>query len=403
MCQQPNLFLKKIIWILVGLLPVWILGCGGGAQGGVTAPAGWTRALPFGFPTPLVPDSNLITEAKIELGRHLFYDVRLSGSGTQSCSSCHQQFRAFTNGQVTAIGSTGDVLPRNVPTLGNVAYYASYTWANYGLSTLERHHQVPLFVDHPIELGVNDLNIIDIQNQIFSDPIYISLFNAAFPGQIAYSDRFSWPNITHALASFTRSLITGNSKYDQSLRGQASLSPEEYRGMALFNGEKAKCSHCHSGFNFTDSVNYEGLTSVTYPFHNTGLYNIDGVGSYPAPNRGIFELSAKPSDMGAFRAPTLRNIEVTAPYMHDGSKPTLESVIEHYAAGGTVLQLPDPNAGDGRANPYKDALIGPIDLTAQDKADLVAFLKTLTDQDFLTDPCLGNPWYPDPARPCLKK
>jgi cytochrome c peroxidase len=389
---------------LSGVMLVFALltGCGGGTQVTDTSLSGWTRALPAGFPTPLVPADNPISEAKIELGRHLFYDMRLSGNGTQACGSCHHQAKAFTNGAMTAVGSTGDVMPRNVPSLGNVAYNATYTWANFSITTLERHHLVPLFNDNPTELGVNDANQSVVLARFAADPLYQNLFAKAFPALRLPADLYAWATVTQALASFTRSLISGNSKYDQFMQGTTLLTASELRGMNLFNTETAECFHCHGSFNFNDSIQHEGMRYIDRPFHNTGLYNVDGLGSYPAGNQGIFELSQAPTDKGRFRAPSLRNVEVTAPYMHDGSKATLEAVIDHYAAGGSVLLPPDPNAGDGRSNPYKDGLIGMINLTVQDKADLVAFLKTLTDNEFLTHPCLGNPFYPDPAHPCLK-
>jgi cytochrome c peroxidase len=155
-------------------------------------------------------------------------------------------------------------------------------------------------------------------------------------------------------------------------------------------GEKAECFHCHGSFNFNDQVRYVGLSQVDTPFHNTGLYNIDGKGGFPFPNRGLFEATTNPKDMGAFRAPSLRNVAVTAPYMHDGSVATLEEVLDFYAAGGRVIRS-GLYAGDGRVNPYKSGLVNQINLTEQDKADLVAFLKTLTDQGFLTNPRFSKP------------
>jgi cytochrome c peroxidase len=130
---------------------------------------------------------------------------------------------------------------------------------------------------------------------------------------------------------------------------------------------------------------------VETPFHNTGLYNIDGKGGFPTPNRGLFETTGKAEDMGAFRAQSLRNVAVTAPYMHDGSIATLEEVLDFYAAGGRNITS-GPHAGDGRANPYKSDLISRIDLSAQEKADLVAFLKTLTDETLLTSSRFSNPF-----------
>ena len=161
--------------------------------------------------------------------------------------------------------------------------------------------------------------------------------------------------------------------------------------MKLFFGEKAECFHCHGSFNFNDQIVHAGSRIVETPFSNTGLYNIGGTGAFPEPNRGVFELTAKADDMGKFRAPSLRNVEVTAPYMHDGTVATLEDVLRFYAAGGRNISS-GANAGDGRANPFKSDLVTRIDLSEQEQADIVAFLKTLTDHDFLTDPRHADPF-----------
>jgi cytochrome c peroxidase len=161
--------------------------------------------------------------------------------------------------------------------------------------------------------------------------------------------------------------------------------------MNLFFGEKAECFHCHGSPNFNDQFVHATTRVLETPFHNTGLYNIGGTGAFPEPNRGVFELTGLPKDMGMFRAQSLRNIAVTAPYMHDGSIATLEDVLDFYAAGGRNITS-GPHAGDGRKNPLKSDLITLINLDAQEKADLVAFLKTLTDHDFLTNPKFADPF-----------
>ncbi|WP_428717355.1 hypothetical protein [Undibacterium curvum] len=155
-------------------------------------------------------------------------------------------------------------------------------------------------------------------------------------------------------------------------------------------GEKAECFHCHGSFNFNDQVKFKGLSQVDTPFHNTGLYNIDGKGGFPFPNRGLFESTLRAQDMGAFRAPSLRNVAVTAPYMHDGSIATLKEVLDFYAAGGRHITT-GIYAGDGRTNPYKSDLITRINLSEQDKSDLIDFLGTLTDDKFLRNPRFSNP------------
>ncbi|MCU0926282.1 MAG: di-heme enzyme [Hydrogenophaga sp.] len=366
-----------------------LTGCGGGGVS-VTDPTqgAFPWALPAGFPTPRVPESNPLTEAKAELGRYLFYDRRLSGNGTQACASCHHQDKAFTDGMARAIGSTGEVHPRNAQGLANAVYHPTLTWVNPSLLSLEAQMQVPLFGDNPVEMGINDGNKDEVLGRIQGDARYVAMFAQAFPGG---GDTITWGNITRAVASFQRTLISGNSRFDRSQRGVASLSPAEQRGQTLFFGEKAECFHCHAGFNFNDQVVHASTRVLDTPFHNTGLYNLGNTGNFPPDNQGLFEFTNRPSDRGLFRAPSLRNVEVTAPYMHDGSVGTLEDVLDFYAAGGRNITA-GPYAGDGRLHPNKSDLISRIDLNEQEKADLVAFLKTLTDHEFLTNPKFSDPF-----------
>lgn len=370
-----------------------LAGCGGGGvsvNDTVQAPGAgqWRWELPAHFPVPKVPESNPMSEAKVDLGRHLFYDRRLSGNGTQSCASCHHQDKAFTDGRATGLGSTGMAHPRGAQGLANVAYHATLTWANPSLVTLEKQMEVPLFGDDPVEMGVNDHNRAEVLARLHAEPVYAAKFAAAFPEA---AQPMGWGQVIQAIASFQRTLLSGHSRYDQYLQGKAQLTVPETRGMALFFGEKAECFHCHGSFNFNDQIVHAASRVVETPFHNTGLYNLGGTGAFPEHNRGVFELTALVKDMGAFRAPSLRNVEVTAPYMHDGSVATLEAVLDFYADGGRRIAS-GPYAGDGRLNPHKSELISLIDLNAQDKSDLVAFLKTLTDHDFLQNPRHSDPW-----------
>lgn len=374
--------------VVTATLSLW--GCGGNSVSvsDSTQAGAWVWALPANFPTPRVPADNPMSEAKVELGRFLFYDRRLSGNGTQACASCHHQDKAFTDGRALAKGSTGEMHPRNSQGLANVVYNITMTWANPSLLSLEAQMQVPLFSEAPVELGLNDSNVNEVLDRVKTDARYTDLFKAAFPGA---DQPVTWGNVTRAIATFQRTLISGNSRYDQFLQNKAQLTASEQRGLALFNSEKAECFHCHSGFNFNDQVVHASTQVTDTPFHNTGLYNIGGTGNFPAGNQGLFEITERLADRGKFRAQSLRNVEVTAPYMHDGSMATLEEVLDFYAAGGRNI-ISGPHAGDGRLNPNKSDLISRIDLTAQDKADLVAFLKTLTDHDFLTNPKLANPF-----------
>jgi cytochrome c peroxidase len=372
-------------------LGMWVcVGCGSGGLevNDAVRTVNWQNLLPAYFPTPQVPAANALHEAKIELGRFLFYDTRLSGNGTQSCGSCHQQDKAFTDGRMTAVGSTGQMHPRNTQHLSNVVYHPTLTWANPALLSLESQMLLPLFGDNPVEMGIHDGNKPAVLSRIQQDASYPALFTQAFPGELP---AISWSHIISAIASFERVLISGNSLYDRYLQGRTPLDPSQTRGMNLFFGEKAECFHCHGSFNFNDQVIHAATRVLETPFHNTGLFNIGGTGAFPEPNRGVFELSGRANDMGRFRAPSLRNVEVTAPYMHDGSLPTLAAVLDFYAAGGRAISS-GPYAGDGRLNPYKSELISRIQLSEQDKADLVAFLHTLTDHEFLQNPRLASPF-----------
>ncbi|NMO22866.1 di-heme enzyme [Pyxidicoccus fallax] len=374
----------KVSAVLGALLAV---GCGGKDP---TPPAASAYAwkLPAGFPEPVVPGDNPMSEAKVELGRHLFYDIRLSGNGTQSCASCHEQQRAFSDGRVTPVGATGDRVPRNAPGLANVAYLSTYTWANPVLETLEKQALVPLFNEHPTELGLTP-RFEEVLQRLRDDARYQELFRAAFPEEAEPVGR---DTLVKALASFQRTLLSGEAPYDRYLRGETSaLSPAAKRGMELFFGERAECYHCHSGPHLTNSFRVRDSTPEELQFFNTGLYNMNGNGTYPPDNPGLFEFTRKEGDWGRFRVPPLRNVALTAPYMHDGSIATLEGVIDHYMAGGRNV-TEGPFSGDGRANPNKDPLVRPFTLSPDERADLVAFLESLTDTEFIQDPRFSNPW-----------
>ena len=348
----------------------------------------WARELPSHVPAPRVPEDNPMSAVKVELGRRLFYDPRLSADGNRSCSSCHQQERAFTDAKALSEGGTGLLTHRNAPGLVNSAWNATYNWAAPAVVTLERQMEVPLFGDDPIEMGVNDGNRQLILERLRAEPLYPPLFQEAFAEQV---QPLNMASVIKAISAFQRSIVSVDSRYDRYLQGRAALSGAEQRGMTLFFGERAECHHCHGSFNFNDQVVHAKSRVVETQFHNTGLYNIDGAGGVPFPNRGLYESTGKPQDMGAFRAPSLRNVAVTGPYMHDGSIATLEQVIDTYSEGGRVIES-GPNRGDGRLNPYKSGLIARIDLSPQEKQDLLAFLKSLTDESLLKDPRFSDPW-----------
>jgi cytochrome c peroxidase len=346
--------------------------------------------LPDHLEVPAIPEYNPLTRAKIDLGRRIFYDPRLSGNETQACADCHDQALAFSDGERTPTGSTGDVLFRNAPGLANVAYYTSLTWAHDGLLELEDQILVPILNDHPTELGVTDANQAEVLARFADDPIYAAAFADAFPEG---GPDVTLDEIAYALASFCRTLISGDSAFDRFLGGDdEALTDEQKLGMALFNGEKFECFHCHGGTNATTSYRDWRTTAgtVQYPFFNTGLYNVDGTGSYPAYDQGLYDLTFDPDDRGLFRPQSLRNVALTAPFAHDGSVETLRDVIENYAAGGRVIEEGD-YAGDGRTSPLKSGLVRGFDATDAEIDAVVAFLESLTDESFLTNPAFGPP------------
>jgi len=355
----------------------------------LAAPAEYQWQLPKGFPAPRVPADNPMTLQKVRLGRYLFYDQRMSVNGTQSCATCHQQRLAFTDGKAQGVGATGQVHPRGAMSLVNVAYTASLTWANPDEHSLEHQALTPMFGDHPVELGMTGQGEAYLQI-LRSDYLYREMFAAAFPGE---ADPFLISNVTKAIASFERTIISASSPYDRYHNGSDdnAISASAKHGEALFFSEPLSCFRCHGGFNFSDATVSETSRDGEPQFHNTGLYNVAGAFSYPAPNRGIYEYTSKPEDVGKFKAPTLRNIALTAPYMHDGSAETLNQVLDHYAAGGRTL-AGSSNAGDGSHNPNKDPLIRGFQLSRQDRADLIDFLESLTDENVLTDPRFTDPW-----------
>lgn len=345
--------------------------------------------LPEGIYPPRVPDENPMTEAKVALGRYLFYDTRLSANRTQSCSSCHLQQYAFADHNPVGIGSTDEHHVRNPQTLANAAYYTSYTWANPALGTLEDQILIPITGDDPIELGV----VPEVEDEVLArfenNATYRSMFQSAFP-DVGNPYRIHY--IVKALASFIRTLNSFNSPYDRFMRGdKQALSEAAIRGMTLFNDENGECFHCHSGDNFSDSTADEKSFFVEQFFHNIGLYNLDGDGAYPEGNQGLYEITYNPYDRGRFKAPILRNVARTFPYMHDGSMQTLEEVIELHSNGGRNITEGE-YAGNGIESPLKHDFITPKNFTEQEKQDLLAFLESLTDESFIHDPTISDPF-----------
>jgi cytochrome c peroxidase len=379
----------------VSVVASWLFAgaCASERTTGPSIPSGDPRAfqweLPAGFPAPLVPGDNPMSDAKVELGRRLFYDPRLSGNGAFSCSSCHRQSNAFADARNLPFGSTGQPHPRNSMSLPNVAYQVVFGWANTETRSLEAQALIPMLGEKPVELGLAGREP-EILERLRAVALYQSLFRTAFSGD---ASPITLGNVTRAIAAFERTFVSGDSPYDRYRRGQASaISDAARRGEALFTSDRLKCSQCHTGVMFTNAARWAGSPTAADPvFFNTGLYNVGGIGAYPAPNTGLQAITGVASDMGKFKVPSLRNVEVTFPYMHDGTVATLSDVIDHYAAGGRTI-VGGTNSGVGSANPYKSALVGGFTISAAEKDDVIAFLRSLTDSTFLTNPRLSNPW-----------
>jgi len=356
---------------------------------GVAAPA-FDWGLPSWVPEPVVPAHNPMSTAKVELGRHLFYDPRLSANGQMACATCHHQDKAFTDGLARSPGITGESAPRNAQSLANVAYMPTLTWANLLLTELEVQALIPLFGEHPVEMGMAGREQ-ELFARLAADTTYARLFALAFPAEAAQGAGalYSLSTLTKALAAFQRSLVSFNSPYDRYRYGNQpnAISPAAKRGEELFFRKRMECYHCHGGFLFSDNIQHSRLPFPELGFHHTGLYNTDGRGSYPKGHEGLQDITTRPDDHGQFRTPSLRNVAVTAPYMHDGSIPTLHDVIRHhYAVAGRGAKQ-----GQG-PSPLRSAFIEGFAVSDAEVNDLVAFLESLTDTEFLQNPRHGNPW-----------
>jgi cytochrome c peroxidase len=374
------------------VLSLALLACADGNPSGIVIPSGnpatFRWLIPPGFPTPVVPADNAMSDAKVELGRRLFYDTRLSGIQNFSCSSCHRQENAFADARNIPFGSTGEPHPRNSMGLTNVAYQPTFGWADPTTRQLERQAPIPMFGDAPVELGLKGLES-ELLQRLKDVVLYRQLFAAAFPGQ---PDPITLDNLTRSIASFERTFFSGNAPYDRFVRGDANaISASAQRGELLFRSASLKCAQCHGGALMTNFVTFVGAATAEPEFINNGLYNLGGTGTYPSPNTGLIRHTGVAGDMGKFKVPTLRNIALTFPYMHDGSLGSLNEVIDHYAAGGRTIAT-GANTGDGSRNPFKDPRVAGFSVTAAEKSDLIAFLQSLTDSTFISNPRLSNPW-----------
>jgi cytochrome c peroxidase len=301
---------------------------------------------PLGLLPVYWPDDNPYAADKAELGRLLYFDPRLSSDGTISCATCHEPEKAFTDGAAVSTGIGGQKGGRSAPTVINRAYSTLQFWDGRAAS-LEEQAKGP--IANPIEMTTEKDESAAHRacvERLKAVPGYVERFERVFGTR-----DFTIDHVAKAIATFERTVYSGNSPFDRYRAGdKAALTPEQARGMDVFF-KKAACDACHIGFNFTD-----------------GSYANIGIGmDRPKPDLGRYEVTRREEEKGAFKTPTLREIAHTAPYMHDGSLKTLEEVVEHYNKGGIK-------------NPYLDQRMKPLNLTDQEKKDLVAFLKALSGE-----------------------
>ena len=310
---------------------------------------------------------------KILLGKLLFFDRRLSLNNTKSCATCHDPKFAFSDSYRRSTGALGQPVQRNSPSLANLLLMPALTYANPNLIRPYQQVNNPLYHTNPIELGLNgrEQTLLATLN---ADTAYQSVLKKA--NLMQNSLALDTTLLKLALEQYVYSLTSSNAPYDRYwYEGKKNaLDEAAKRGMAMFFSDSLHCSSCHKGFNFA------ALTTADY--FNTGLYNIDGKGSYPSSDQGLYELTKNPNDMGKFRVPSLRNLAFTAPYWHDGSTQTLNEVIDIYANGGRHI-LKGPNTGNGQKNPLKDPRIKGFTINAEQKMDLLQFLLSLSDSSFV--------------------
>jgi cytochrome c peroxidase len=335
----------KLLIAVSFILSIFFLGSCIDRDNEKTAATPLTIILPERFPPMEIPDNNPLTQEGVELGRMLFYDPILDKDNSRSCATCHQQKYAFSSPDHEKHGLKTGIMPHF-----NFAWNNAFLWDGKVEGTLEdiMHFEVKEF----FKTDLDKLN---------KHPQYPGLFRKAFG-----VNSIDHQEIAKALAQFQRTLISGNSKFDKFLRDEVLLSEQEYRGYYHFFAESGDCFHCHGTILFKDGL-----------FHNNGLDH-----TFDESNFGRFHITQNPNDIGKFKTPSLRNIELTAPYMHDNRYKTLEEVLDFYSGHVNFTQYTDPLMNHE----------GGIMLTEDEKKDIIAFLKTLTDSSFITDPKFSNPF-----------
>jgi cytochrome c peroxidase len=351
--------LRRLVWVVAVpllILPGCILDDGGPLQVGFGQPTPLQLEVPDNLPPITISADNPTTVEGVALGRKLFYEKRLSGDNTQSCGSCHAQAFGFSdNGKRFSEGIDGNLGDMNAMAIMNLGWAQEFFWDG---RTAGMEDQAREPVENPIEMHETWENAIA---KLQATAEYPQLFKGAFG-----TDQITEDLAVKAIAQFERTLISGNSEYDKFYRGEPNaFGQAAFRGMQIFFTERGDCFHCHTIDLFS-----------TFEYQNNGLDNV-----FDSTNIGRAGVTGRSSDTGKFKVPSLRNVEVSGPYMHDGRFATLEEVIEHYNSGikrSPTLSLSIKNP-DG------------LFLTEQEKSDLLAFLKSLTDREFLSNPAFSDP------------
>ncbi|MGB6267596.1 MAG: cytochrome c peroxidase [Olleya sp.] len=347
-------------WITYSLLALLVFSCSKTDQTSAYVPIPYQLEIPLLFEEklidPIIPLNNPLTVEGVALGKRLFFDNILSANNSKACASCHLPQNAFSDPNQFSTGVSGQTGNRNSMPLFNLAWNFDdkYFWDGHALG-LEQQALEPVIDAN--ELG--NTSWTTVEEKLNNHPEYPLLFNQAFGTSNITKDL-----VTKAIAQFERIIISGNSKFDKFLNGQATLTPQEQNGFDVFMDEaRGDCFHCHGNPNNPLWTNNQ--------FHNNGL-------DVTFTDLGLGEVTGNPNDNGKFRSPSLRNLAYTAPYMHDGRFATLDEVIEQYSTGLQASSTIDPL--------MKKVSQGGVNLSTQDKADLKAFLLSLSDPSFINNP-----------------
>ena len=375
---SPSVAIKFGIFVaalvIAFILRALIVGHGDTGSNLATPLTGFSAPFVFGRFSP--PDNNPLTNEAVALGKRLFYDVRLSGSNDVSCATCHQQRMAFTDGKPTAVGVTGKALAFNSMSLANLMWGPQRFFWNGRAGSLEIQALVPIQ-----DADEMNQNLDELVGELKADTQYQTLFKAAYGG-------VTKENVAKALAAFQRTLVSSNSKYDQFLRGEATLTEQEEWGRKLFMAHPdakaslrgGNCIDCHSQFLTS------GFKTLYDGFSNNGLDSEEDL------QPGLQTVTGDPAHRGLFKVPTLRNIALTAPYMHDGRFNTIEEVLDHYNEGIKKSATLNPLIMEAD-NMAKGADVKfSLNLAAEEKVAIIAFLNTLTDYQFVTEEKFSSPF-----------